>query len=543
MPWTLSDLVRVGNAGARVQSAAILAVCLALGGCEAESPVGIIGSVEGFAGIAVADEPSAVLVARDVLAAGGSAADAAVALYFGLAVAMPSTAALGGGGVCLVHDAESKTTEALDFLPRAAPDGRIALPASVRGMAALHARYGKLRWEQDLAGAENMARFGVPTSRALANELATASDQIAGDPEMMRIFFRPDGTTLQEGDPLRQDLLASSLTQLRIRGAGEFYNGPLGRALTEGAQALGAPLTMDALRAVKPEFHPAVTLPFDDHTLYLAPPPAAGGIVFGEMVAMLTEARDFDGTDAGERPHLIAEVSKRAFIDRARWMQPAGDSSEDAQALVGEDHARSLMQNYDPARATPAASLGTMQRSPENPWATGFITADADGNAVACTVTMNNLFGAGRMAGGTGILLAPAPNDRGAGYRALGPAIVADDYSGALFFAAAASGGETAPTAMAQVLLRAFYDGQTLIQAETAPRYHHNGDPDLVFHEPDDTPANLQSLTQRGHTVEPIDIIGRVSALWCPKSLKTDENACQAAADPRGFGLAIVQTD
>jgi len=505
--------------------------------------VGVIGAAEGFAGIAVADEPSAVLAARDVLAAGGSAADAAVALYFGLAVAMPSTAALGGGGVCIVHDQENKTTEVLDFLPRAAPEGRVALPAAVRGMAALHARFGKLRWEQDLAGAENMARFGVPTSRALAQELETARDQISGDPEMMRIFFRPDGTTLREGDPLRQDLLASSLTQLRIRGAGEFYNGPLGRTLTDGAQALGAPLTMEALRAVKPQFLPAITVPFDGHDIYLAPPPAAGGILFGEIVAMLTEARDFDGADPGERPHLIVEASKRAFIDRARWMQPAGDSTEDAQMLVGEDHARSLMQSYDPNRATPAASIGAMQRSPENPWATGFVTADGDGNAVACAVTMNNLFGAGRMAQGTGILLAPAPNDRGAGYRALGPMIVADDYNGAVYFAGAASGGETAPTALAQVLLHTYYGGQTLIQSEAVPRYHHNGDPDVVFYETDAAPAALQSLAQRGHQLEPIDIIGRVSAFWCPKSLRTDGNACQASADPRGFGMAVVQTD
>src|SRR5262245_61733570 len=169
MPMTLSDPQRVGNSRALLQCLA-LAAGLALAACQPEQPTGVIGSVEGFAGVAAADEPSAVLAARDVLASGGSAADAAVALYFSLAVAMPSTAALGGGGICMVHDAENKKTEALDFLPRAAAGGRVALPAAVRGMAALQARYGKLRWEQNLAAAESMARFGVPTSRALASE-------------------------------------------------------------------------------------------------------------------------------------------------------------------------------------------------------------------------------------------------------------------------------------------------------------------------------------------------------------------------------------
>lgn len=526
-----------------MQCAAALAVCAALGACGSAPPPGVIGSVEGFAGVAVADEPSAVLAARDVLAAGGSAADAAVALYFSLAVAMPSTAALGGGGICIIHDGEKKTTEALDFLPRAAPEGKVALPAAVRGMAALQARYGKLRWEQDLAAAETMARFGIPTSRALASELATVVANLAADSEMARIFFRPDGTPLKEGEPLRQELLAGTLTQLRVHGAGEFYNGTLAHALVDGAQSLGAPLTIEALRSVKPEFKPAVEIPLGDQTLYVAPPPAAGGIVLGELVAMLSEAADFGDAQPAELPHLIAEATKRAYIDRASWMQPLGETSADPAELVGEDHARKLMESYDPKQATPVATLGTMSRGPENPWATGFVTADQDGNVVACNVTMNNLFGAARMAPGTGILLAPAPNERGAGYRSLGPAILASGHTGRVYFAGAASGGETGPSALAQVLLRVVLRDQSLADAEAAARFHHNGDPDLVFHERNATEAELSSLTQRGHALEPLEIIGRVGALWCPDSLQSDPKTCQAVADPRGFGLAVVQSE
>src|SRR5262245_56921221 len=133
---------------------------LAAGGCETgkQQVSGAIGSAEGFAGAVVADEPRAVLAARDALAAGGSAGDAAVALYFTLAVTLPSSAGLGGGGVCLVYAPDSERPYVLDFLPRASADGSIGLPGNVRGMAMLHAEYGRIRWMQLLAPAEDLAR-------------------------------------------------------------------------------------------------------------------------------------------------------------------------------------------------------------------------------------------------------------------------------------------------------------------------------------------------------------------------------------------------
>lgn len=547
MSMTLSD--RTGNGNRRagrqwgsLKSAVAAAAFLLLAACGSTKPAGVIGSVEGFAGAAVADEPKAAVVARDVLSAGGDAADAAVALYFALAVTMPSTAALGGGGVCVIYDSSSKQAEVLDFLPRTAPDGRVALPAAVRGMAALHARYGRLRWAQLLGPAEQMARLGTPTSYALAREIATAGADLGRDSEISKIFFRADGTPLQEGDPLRQDLLAGVLTQLRIKGAGEFYTGQFARTLANAAQSIGAPLTVDALRNVKPEFEPAIEVPFGNHLLYMPPPPAAGGVLFGQMVGMLTEARDYADADETERPHLVAEAAKRVFVDRARWMRSDGSTEADPASLVSSGRIEQLMESYDRNLATPVSSLGSVALAPENPWATGFVTADADGNAVACNMTMNNLFGAGRMAPGTGILLAPAPNDQGAGYRALGPVVMANAPTGEFFFAGAASGGETAATALAQVFLRTADAKETLANAIAAPRYHHNGAPDIVFVEKIDKTEAPGDLARRGDQTQAIDIIGRVNAIWCPKSIQRDAASCEADADPRAFGLAVVQT-
>lgn len=523
-----------------------LGLGLGLSGCETADapPSGIIGSVEGFAGAAAADEPRAVLVGRDVLSAGGTAADAAVAMYFTLAVTLPSEAGLGGGGVCLVHDPQAKTTEALDFLPRAAPEGRVALPGNVRGMAALHARYGALRWEQLLGAAESLARFGTPMSRALAREAATAEERLRSDPELASIFFKADGTLLDEGENFRQVNLASSIGQIRQKGAGAMYVGPFAATLSEAAQSVGAPLTVEALRETVPSFRETLRLPIGNHLLHVAPPPAAGGVVEAQLIGLLTEGRSYADASASERPHLFAEASMRVFADRAAWMQPDGTSGSDPSALLTASHIDGLMESYNSGSATPAASFTPRPvAAPENPWATGFVAVDRRGRAVACNVTQNDIFGSGRVAPGTGIILAPAPGPSGVGSTALGPMILSNAPTGGFYYAAAASGGTTAATAMSAVFLDTVMAEQPLDQAMRTARIHHNGDPDIVFHEEGVAPEVLSGLSEKGHEVGEAGILGRVAAVWCAGSLPVKPDSCQAAIDPRSSGLAVVLAD
>ena len=148
-------------------------------GCGSKEETGVVGTVRGFTGGAVADEPRAARVAADMLSAGGTAADAAVALYFTLSVTLPSVASLGGGGVCVVYDGKANRGQILDFMPRQpAGGGPIAVPVAARGMFALYAQYGKLRWEQLIGPAETLARFGGPVSRALAADLLAAAPDL-----------------------------------------------------------------------------------------------------------------------------------------------------------------------------------------------------------------------------------------------------------------------------------------------------------------------------------------------------------------------------
>src|SRR5262249_27453117 len=151
----------------------------------------------------------------------------------------------------------------------------------------------------------------------------------------------------------------------------------------------------------------------------------------------------------------------------------------------------------------------------ENPWAASIATVDKQGNAVACNFTMNDLFGSGHMLPGTGVVLAAAPSQTGQDPFNLGPVLVTGSGNKDFRFAAAASGGVTAPTAIAQVFLNSIIGEQSLESAVNTGRIHHNGQPDVVFHEPNVDPGVLASLTSRGHTVQQAALLGRVQAIWC----------------------------
>ncbi len=141
---------------ALAMSASLLPIVL--GSCgNTRSVASDATQIDGFRAGVVADEPRAALIGRTVIAGGGNAADGVVAAYFAMAVTLPSVAGLGGGGICIAHDADKKTTDVIDFLPRAAAGGAVAVPGNVRGMAALNARYGKLQFAALVGPAESLA--------------------------------------------------------------------------------------------------------------------------------------------------------------------------------------------------------------------------------------------------------------------------------------------------------------------------------------------------------------------------------------------------
>jgi gamma-glutamyltranspeptidase/glutathione hydrolase len=509
---------------------------LVVGACQSggSKDPGVIGSVEGFAGIAVADDPRAVVAARDVLTAGGSAADAAVATYFTLAVALPSSAGLGGGGVCLIQEPGVERPTALDFLPRASPDGTFGLPGNVRGMAVLKAKYGRLKWAPLLQSAVDLAR-GSEVGRSLSRDLATVGPALLDDPQMRSVYGRADGSIANEGDGLQQFDLAATISQIQRDAAGAFYGGPLSVRLASAAQGMGLSLESGTLRAVQAQTLDPLTVNVGERAAYFAPPPADGGLLRAELLALLMQNGAYVSTADSDRPHLFVEATKRAYADHAGWLATAGNGDQ-PPALLSPGHLQSLMQGYNPGSASAAGALGPA--SNEDPGSSGFVVADRDGLTIACEFTMNRLFGDRRPIPGTGVVLAAPP---GAAGFPLGPMLAVSPQRESVDFAATASGGSASASALVSVFLDSVLRGRPLADALAAKRIHDSGAPDTVLYEEGTADAVVAGLSQRGHAVQQAGPLGQVNAFWCPQGLANHSDSCQAHSDPRGGGLALIQ--
>ena len=544
---------------------ALAAICAivalaALAGCgqDGASFSGGTGPAAGFAGAVVADEPHAALAAREVLAEGGSAADAAVALTFALAVTYPSAAGLGGGGQCLVYvpGRTQDSVDSLDFLPGPAgpsPGGgwASAVPGTVRGMDALQARYGRLRWSRTLVAAERLARFGHPVSRALARDLAAGSQALFRDEAVRALFTGDDGRPLSEGETIVQHDLATLLARLRLAGGADFYSGGTARQLADAAARADGALDAGDLRQYRARWVGTVSLPFGYEELHTVP--GGGGAVAAAITGLAAADDRYADAEGAERLHLLAEVARRGFA-----LAPAATADALDPALLER-----RMESYRPDARTAGGGDGG-PRLDDAP-TTGFIVVDRQGMAVACGLTMNGTFGTGRLAPGSGLVLAAAPEDDPA--PPLAPVVLVNRNSRQLFLAAAggggavgasalelvlqdrefpvavaAGGGTVAPSALARVLLALLEDERPLAAALAAPRLHVGGEADLLAVEPAIAAAARSALAERGHQVVEVPAIGRVNALHCPDGLPRTPESCRFASDRRGFGIGAGGT-
>jgi gamma-glutamyltranspeptidase/glutathione hydrolase len=501
------------------------------------SDASVKGYAKGFEGGIAGDEPQAVLVGRNILAAGGSAADAAVAAYFTMSVTLPSAASLGSGGACLIYDQGQKKVEALIFThPTSGPMAQVPLPSSPRGMLALHARYGSLPWTQLLGPAEGLARLGTPASRAFARALLSSPTAVQTS-NMAAIFADKSGNPVAQGQLIQQFALAGTLSAIR-RQPRQIYAGKLIKRIAEGYQRAGVRLSVDDIRNNVPQFRPAVKVTRGNHDAYFPPTPA--GIVSAQAWAMLYRERAWSRAEKAEQPHVLAEVSKRAYADAGRWFHAPGGVGDPAQHIVDPARIEGLLKNYQSTRARPVTVAGGgAVPEPLDQGSASLIVADAAGQAVACAFTMNGVMGMGRLAEETGIVIAAPSDAAGRGVPALGLMALGLGSQWQLEFLAAGTGGGAVPVTLAADAARLLAGSPSAEALNNGPRLYHSAKPDrIVIEGRPDTQAVITDLRAKGHAVETAPSLGRINLFVCPAGFEGANSQCDIRTDRRAFGLA-----
>ena len=523
--------------------------------------------------------PLATEAALEILAAGGNAFDAAVAASAALAVVEPYSSGLGGGGFWLLHRARDGLEVMVDgreraplaatrdmYLdaegrprPGASLDGPLAaaVPGEPAALAHIAARYGRLPLARSLAPAIRLAREGFRIDARYRRFARLRLAALRASPAAARIFLK-DGEVPPEGWRLRQPELAATLARLAREGAAGFYRGPVAGRLVAGVRAAGGIWTLEDLAAYRVAEREPVRARWRGLRLVSAAPPSSGGVLLAEMLHML-ERFHWERLDAAARAHVLIEIMRRAYRDRALWLGDPDQVDMPLGRLLSRAYAARLADGIRLDRATPSAALGPAPgtRAGAGAHTTHLSVLDAEGNRVAATLTINYPFGSGFVPPGTGVLLndemddfaiAPGvPNAYGLvgaeanaiapGRRPLSsmsPTFLDDGTRVAIV---GTPGGSRIISMVLHATL-AFAEGAGARAMVARPRFHHQYLPDEVQHEPGAfAPAVAARLRALGHRLREVGPYGNMQAVVWNRRAGTVE----AASDPRGIGTARVR--
>ena len=478
---------------------------------------------------------------HEVLAKGGNAFDAAIAVSSTLSVVEPISSGLGGGGFFLLHDATDDRDvfiDAREVAPEAATpaayldaSGELdrdratngpwsaGIPGLPAALVHLARDYGRLPLATSLAPAIRIARDGFPVYERLERGYARRAVVMRRYPGSVAVF-EADGDALQVGEVLRQPDLARTLERLASDGFDGFYEGDVAARLRAGVEASGGRWTADDLSGYAVRERAPIEFDYRDWRVVTAPPVSSGGVALAQMLQIL-EGWDLAALDDATRTHLLVEAMRRAYRDRTIYLGDPDFVQVPVERLVHPAYAAGLRATIHPGKATPSALLPGKPAPLEDEETTHFSIIDDEGNIVSATQTINLLYGSGLVPPGTGVLLNDemddfalkpgTPNAFGvmgfeanaveAGKRMLSsmtPTIlVSDDQVAAL----GAPGGSRIIT---EVLLGILgYDAGLGAQEVAAlPRIHHQWLPDAISAEPGAlSPATIAALEAMGHTV------------------------------------------
>ncbi len=533
-------------------------------------------SATGKKGVVATVHPLASQAAIEAFEQGGNAIDAAVAASLMLSVVDIHNSGLGGGGLALIRLAGGQI-HALDgrerapltaspemFFRNGSPDPKLSqigpLASGVPGLVAVlseaAARFGKISWRSSLGRAAKVAADGFAVDEVLARNLGSHAASFKQFPSTAQVVLDSSGKTIAAGQVFRQPDLARTLNMIAEQGASWFYQGEFAERTDRMMRAAGGIMTARDFAAYEIRNRTPIRSGYRKHEVVGFPPPSSGGIHIAQMLGMLErfELQQIFAQSPTAGLHLLIEVMKRAMADRAHWLGDA-DFATVPRGLIDAEYLAGRASDIDLSRASKVSGHGTPPQAVENLFGPGkhtthLTTADDEGNVVALTQTINTSFGSKMIVPGTGVFLnnemddfSIAPGVRNAfgligsqanavapGKRPLSsmsPTIVLN-REGKPILSCGAAGGPKIITTTLQVLVRVLDLGQTIEQALSAPRIHHQWSPDITLCESAFPQTSTDALTQLGHTIE------RQKSLAVAQAVAfTTDGQLHAASDPR----------
>ena len=504
----------------------------------------------------------------EVLAAGGNAFDAAIAVTAALAVVEPSSSGIGGGGFWLLHRAsdgrevmiDGRETAPLAVDAKAYLDatGKLDRDRSVNGALAagipgepaalvhLAEHYGRLPLKRSLAPAIRLAREGFPLQERLRGMLAMRREVMLRYPASRAVFF-PDGELPALGTLVRQPDLANTLERIARK---QFYRGRWARRLVDGVRAQGGNWTLDDLANYQVIEREPLRFDYRDWHIVTASPPSSGGVLLATILNIL-EGYELGPLPRADRIHLAVEAMRRAYRDRSFVLGDPGFVQMPIRLLTSKDYAAGLRGSIRMDRATPSASLPEGRVVDGGTDTTHFSIIDAEGNLAAVTASVNLPMGSGFVVPGTGVLLnnemddfalaanqanaygligndanAPAPGKRM--LSTMSPTLAFGPQTTAVI---GTPGGSRIATMVLIGLLEVF-DGKSAAEVVATPRFHHQYLPDAISAEAGALDKEAAaSLRARGHVLsEGERPWGNMHVVLWDRAA----NTLSGAADPRG---------
>jgi len=531
----------------------------------------------GEAGIATA-HPLATEAGHEILAAGGNAFDAAVAISAALGVVEPFASGLGGGAFWLLHLADQRTDvfiDAREVAPAAATadmflddngepikgasfDGPLAagVPGQAAGLVHLAEKYGRLPLARSLAPAIRYAEEGIPVYTRIGSGLRFRRRVAERWPAFGEVFY-PDGESLQEGDILLQPDLARTLQRFAEGGWDGFYKGETARLLVEGSRAAGGIWTTQDFADYWVVEREPLGFFYGRVRILSAPPPSSGGVAIANMLNIL-KGYDLKQLDSATRKHLVIESMRRAYRDRTEFLGDTDFTKVPLQRLLDPNYAAGQRGSIRADRATPSdflAEAAPVEAKGTN--TTHFSVLDKDGNRVAGSMSINSWYGSAFMAPGTGVILNNEMDDfaikpgvansfglTGYAANAIEPkkrmlsSMSPTFLEGERGIAILGTPGGSRIISMVLLASMAWMDGASAEEMVSLKRYHHQYLPDEVaFEEGAFTEEEKNALEALGHT---LTTSRRVYGNMNVVTWDFETGKVEAASDPRGHGEGRV---